>query len=163
VEPEFISGNFGEQSRAGQTFINRLVGFLSSNNLSSAILAGVFKHDMLDSFEDRADKLNLVGDIETDYFSGLFTARAGKASLIKTMFGLASLKRRGRARATAAVFSIGDDIQSSFLSIKLTVSLGVNGFACASQKSRVDFGGLLTEGGAVASAQLFFKFGNASE
>ena len=55
VQPEFIGGNFGKQSWTGQTFINWLVGLLSGDDLPGTVLAGVFKHDVLDIFEERKD------------------------------------------------------------------------------------------------------------
>ena len=163
VQPELIGCNFSQQSRTRQPFINRLVGFLSSDNLTLAVFAGVLEHDVLNSFEKSADVINLVRDIEANYFSRLRTVRAGELVRVDAMLYLASLDSRRRRQTSAALIFICDDIQSIFFNIKLTSVLSMDSFSGASQKSRVDFGGLLTEGGTVAATELLFQFGNASE
>jgi len=161
VQPEFVGGNFGKKPRTGQAFINWLVGLLSGDDLPGTVLAGVFKHDVLDIFEERKDEFNLVRDIKADYFSGLPTARARNFAGVNTMFDFARCKMRGWSGASATMFWIADYVQSIFLGIKFIGSLKVNGFSCAGQQSSIDFGRLLTKGCAVAAAKLFFEYGDA--
>jgi len=69
MQPKFVGGDFGKQTGTRHAFINRLVGLLSSDDLSVAVFAGVLEHDVLDGFIDGLNELNLVRDIEAENFS----------------------------------------------------------------------------------------------
>lgn len=95
VQPEIVSCNLGQQSRAGQPFNNGLVGLLSSDHLTATALAGVLERDVLDAFVNSPDELNLVRDSEANNLSWWSTARAKDFVGIKPMPDLARFKRGG--------------------------------------------------------------------
>jgi hypothetical protein len=66
MQPEFIGCYFGNQPRTRQTFINRLVGLLGRDHLSSTFLASVLKDNVLDCLEKSLDKLDLMRDIKAN-------------------------------------------------------------------------------------------------
>ena len=158
VQPEFVSCDFGKETRTRHSFINRLVRFLSSDDLSFAVVTGILEHDVLDAFEESADELDLVRDIEADHLSRLSAARAGNLAGVNAMFNLACCKTRRWSRATAAMLLVGHDVQSFFFSIELVGCLAMNCCSCAGQQGGIDFCGLLAKGCTVSSTELFFQF-----
>jgi len=163
VQPEFVGCDLSQQSRTRQALIDRLVRFLSRDNLTVAFLASVLKHGVLDGFEKCLDKLDLVRDVESDDLARLSTARTRNFVWTDAMFFLSSLKVGGRCRTSAALSLIRHNVQSILLCCQFICSLSMNGLAGAGQKVGIDLGGLLSKGRAIAPAQLFFKLGDANK
>ena len=163
VKPEFIGCDLGEKTRTRQTFIDRLIGLLSSNDLSIAFLASVLKDDVLDRLEESLDKLDLVGDIETDDFARLPATWARDVASSDAMLFFPGAQAGRWCRASTTLLALGHDIQSLLFGIEFAGSLSVNNLARAGQKRGVDFRRFLAECLAIAPTQLFFQLGNASK
>ena len=164
VLPEFIRCDFCKQARTSFRLIDRLVWFLSRYNLPAAFLARVFEHDVLDVLEQHFYKLDLAGNIKANNFATLSAARTRELTFSEAMLFLAGVQLVGFCGTSSTkIFFVWYRIQAVLLFVQLVHGLVMDGFAGACQQRRIDFGRLAAEGSAIASAELFFEFGNASK
>jgi hypothetical protein len=163
MQPEFIGCYFGNQPRTRQTFINRLVGLLGRDHLSSTFLASVLKDNVLDCLEKSLDKLDLMRDIKANDLAWQSAAWTRNFACRDAMFFLTSFKMRRWNSASAAMFILRHNVQSLLLGIEFIGSLIVNDFAGAGQKSSINFCRFTTKSLTIAAAKLFFQFSDASK
>jgi len=65
--------------------------------------------------------------------------------------------------ASATFLDFSNEIEPLLFGCEFVAGGGMNSLAGAGQQRGVDLGGLLAKQGAIASAKLFFQFGNACE
>ncbi len=91
MQPELICCNFREQAGSRLTFFNRLAGLLGGKHLPAALFARVFKYDVMDVFEERLNKFQLVRDIKAYNLTCFATAGTREFAVFGTVLNLASL------------------------------------------------------------------------
>lgn len=165
VKEALVGRNFSEQTLRCFAFINRLKWLFSSEDMLAAFFAAVLVDDMFNFFKDGFYKVDLRGYVKTKDSSFVAAVRTSKRHRIRDSMLLFAVFHRicGRSRAPAAFVFVFDDVEISFFVFKFFFCLRIDGFASASEKSRIDLGGLFAEGCTVAAAELFFQCGDASE
>lgn len=158
MQPELVCGDFRQESRTGETLIDWLKRFLCGENLSVATLASVLVHDVPNVFVECSDEFKLMRNFKTDDFTLLTALRATEVGGFNMMLLVTSWESRAWAGPTATGFLVFNYIQPLLLGIEFVFSLVMNCFARAGEQRGIYFCRLLTEGGTISSAELFFEF-----